>query len=195
MFKLRLFMCALIFGALTVQSQQAEQGPFTAPQETNGPDALFDLLFNYDVGAAIGAQGQAGVAFINGEFWISAWASDLLHIVDADGVFVTTFTIPGVTGVRSITTDGTDVYLGTASTQIFVVDPNTQTLSSTINITGGSGATARMLSYDATLDGGNGGFWIGSFANAIASVSMTGAELSVIPAATHGTTIYGGVVD
>ncbi len=197
MIKLRLFMCALIFGALTVQAQQAELGPFSAAPQNNGPEVLFDLLFNYDVGSsgAIGADGQAGVAFINGEFWISTWAANTLHIVDASGAFVSTFTIPGVTGVRSITTDGTNVYLGTASTQIFVVDPIAQTLSSTITITTGSGATARMLTYDATLDGGNGGFWIGSFTGAIASVSMTGAELSVIPAATHTTTVYGGAVD
>lgn len=190
-------MCALIFGALTVQAQQAEQGPFSAPPQNNGPEALFDLLFNIDVGStgAIGADGQAGVAFINGEFWVSTWSTDELHIIDDNGAFVSTFTIPGITGVRSMTTDGTNLYMGTASTQIFVVDPVAQTLSSTINISTASDATARMLTYDATLDGGNGGFWIGSFSSDIASVDMAGAELSVIPAATHGTVVYGGAVD
>lgn len=197
MTKLRLLIFALFISVLSIQAQEAEYGPFYAAPQNNGPEDLFDLLFNYDVGAtgAIGAQSQAGVAFINGEFWISTWNSDQLHIVDASGAFVSSFTIPGITGVRSITTDGTNVYMGTASTQIFVVDPNTQTLSSTINITTGSGATARMLTYDATLDGDNGGFWIGSFSDDIASVDMTGAELSVIPAATHNTVIYGGAVD
>jgi len=197
MIKLRLFLCALLFGALTVQAQQAEQGPYSAPLDNNGPEDLFDLLFNYDVGqtGAIGANGQAAVAFINGEFWIAAWATDQLHKLDADGSFISSFTIPGITGTRAITTDGTNVYIGTAATQIYVVNPDTQSLLSTINISAPSGATARMLTYDETLDGGNGGFWIGSFSGAIASVSMTGTELSVIPAATHGTVIYGGAVD
>ena len=44
-----------------------------------------------------------------------------------------------------MTTDGINVYCGTASTSIYVVDPITKTLTSTISITTTSNATARFL--------------------------------------------------
>ena len=144
---------------------------------------------------SIGANGQAGVAYINGQYWISTWAADTIHILDAAGAFVETITIPGITGTRSMSFDGTNVYIGTAGLQIYVVDPITRLLTNTINITTGSDATARMLTYDETLDGGLGGFWIGNFGSDIASVNMIGIELSVIPAAVHNTVIYGGAID
>jgi len=52
-----------------------------------------------------------------------------------------------------------------------------------------------MCTYDPTLDGGNGGFWIGDFGSDIISVSMVGFELSVIPASDHNMVIYGGAID
>ena len=159
--------------------------------------ALFDFLFRINIGStgAIGADGQAGVVFINNQYWISAWASNLLHILDANGVFIETITITGISGVRSMTTNGTNLYLGTAAANIQIVDPITRTKTGAITISSPAGATARMLTYDPTLNAGAGGFWIGSFDNAIASVSMTGAQLSSIAAATHGTVIYGGAID
>lgn len=158
---------------------------------------LFDFLYRINVGStgAIGADGQAGVLFIDNQYWVSTWAANTIHVLDANGVFVETFTIAGVTGVRSMTTDGTNVYMGLASTTIQVVNPVTRLKTGTITVTNSSDAAARMLTYDSTLDGGAGGFWIGNFGSAIASISMTGANLSLIPAATHGTIAYGGAVD
>ena len=159
--------------------------------------AIFDVDFNIDIGAtgSVGANGLAGVAFVNNTYWVSQWATDTLRELSPTGTLMSTFTIPGVTGTRSITYDGTDIYIGAAGLSIYKIDPATKTLSSTISITTTSNAAARMCTYDANLDGGNGGFWIGNFGSDIASVSMTGAELSVIPAATHATTIYGGAID
>lgn len=159
--------------------------------------ALFDFLYRINIGStgAIGADGQAGVAFINNQYWVSAWNSNGLHILDANGVFIESITITGVTGIRSITTNGTNLYLGAAGTSIQIVDPITRTRTGSITISSPAGAVARMLTYDSTLNAGAGGFWIGSFDNAIASISMTGAQLSSIPASTHGTVIYGGAID
>jgi hypothetical protein len=194
--------------AMTICATNAQTAEAFIPLETNGSQitnqnnnssslALFDFLYRIDVGAngAIGADGQAGVIFINNQYWISTWAANTIHVLDATGAFVETFSITGVTGTRSMTTDGTNVYIGTAAASIQVINPITRVRTATIAITTTSGATARMLTYDGTLNGGAGGFWIGNFGSAIASVSMTGAELSVIPAATHGTIIYGGAVD
>ncbi len=159
--------------------------------------ALLDFLFRINVGStgAIAADGQAGVAFINNQYWISAWQSNTINLLDANGAFIESFTIAGVTGTRSMTTDGTTLYIGTAASSIQIINPVTRTKTGSITISAPSGATARMLSYDSTLNAGAGGFWIGSFSSDIASISMTGAQLSVIPALTHSTVIYGGAVD
>jgi hypothetical protein len=133
--------------------------------------------------------------YINGQYWVSTWNADTIHILNSSGAFVETIVIAGITGTRSMTTDGTMVYIGAAGLQIYVVDPVTKTLVNTINVTTGSDASARMCTYDETLDGGLGGFWIGNFGSDIAAVNMIGIELSVIPAAVHGTVIYGGAFD
>ncbi|WP_445455299.1 T9SS type A sorting domain-containing protein [Flavobacterium sp. HNIBRBA15423] len=152
--------------------------------------------FLYDIGTSIGAQGNAGVVFINNQFWVSAWASNNIHVLSNTGAFIETFQVAGLTGTRSMTTDGTNVYCGTSSTSIYVVNPVTRTLTSTIAITTTSNATARFCAYDASLNSGAGGFWIANFNTDIASVSMTGSQLSVIPAATHTLTgMYGAAVD
>ena len=194
--KLQLLCLALFVSFFTVNAQLAEIGPEgNTPIEPN--EALFDLLYTTDIGAngSIGANGQAGIIFFNDQYWISAWASDLIHVLDNTGAFVETFTIPGVTGTRSFTTDGTNIYIGGGSLEIYVIDPTTRLLIDTISVSTSSTAEARMCTYDPTLAAGAGGFWIGDFSSDIASIAMDGTELSVIPAATHGTVIYGGAID
>lgn len=177
-------------------AQEAEVAPFTGTSgNTESTNALFDPLFNYDITNEIGAAGNAGVVFINDEFWISAWASSLIHVLDNTGSFNETFSVPGLSGTRSFTSDGTSVYAGTASNKIYKIDPVGRTIDNTITISPSTDAMARMAAYDPSLDGGNGGFWTGSFTSDISSFDMNGNELSVIPQAVHGTTVYGGAVD
>ncbi len=195
--KLQLLFMALIMSVVSVNAQLAEVSPVNGTP-TESTNALFDLLYAINVGSggSIGADGQAGVIFINNQYWVSAWASDLIHILDNTGAFVETITIAGVTGTRSMTTDGTDIFIGAAGAEIYRVDPVTRLLQGTIPILpSASDASARMCTFDSTLDGGAGGFWIGNFGSDIASISMFGVQLSVIPAATHGTAIYGGAID
>ena len=152
-----------------------------------------DSLIKFQQGSV--ANGNAGVAYLNGQFWISKWASDSLCTMNAQGQVTSKFTIPGVTGVRSITTDGTSLYMGAAGSSIFVVDPVTKTRTSTITITGTT-VGARMCAYDPTAFSGAGGFWIGNFTSDVVLVSKTGVASTVIPMATHGVSaIYGGAVD
>ena len=194
--KLLLFIMVVSVGLFTANAQSPEVGP--ASDAPNGQqDALFDVLFIADVGAngEVGANGLAGILFLNNEIWISAWATDLIHVLDNAANFVETFTIPGLSGTRSFSTDGTNVYIGTGSVFIFEVDHATRMVTNVIDVTTGSDAEARMVTYDETLDGGSGGFWIGDFGSDIASLDMAGNELSVIPSATHGTVIYGGAID
>jgi hypothetical protein len=103
-------------------------------------------------------SGLAGVIWTGTEFWCAAWASGDIYVADANGNALSpaSFTIPGVSGTRSMTTDGIHIYIGTAATSIYKIDPITKTLTSTINT---SVTACRYLTYDPTLDNGNGGFW------------------------------------
>ncbi len=143
---------------------------------------------------ALGA-GLAGVAWTGTEFWCAAWNSNTIYTADALGNAGSpaSFTIAGVTGTRSITTDGTYMYIGANTSSIYQIDPVTKTLVSTITTTV---ANCRYLTYDPTLDGGNGGFWAGAYGSDITSVDMNGTTLSTISSATHGLTgIYGMAFD
>ena len=195
--KLLILAITVAFGTnVSTYAQTAEAAPYAGTtQATPSTNAMFDPLFNYDLEAQIGLNGNAGVAFINGQFWVSSWASADLHVLDSAGNYIETFTVPGVTGVRSITSDGTSLYMGAASTKIFEVNPVTRTLEGTIIITPTTDANARMCAFDPTLDGGNGGFWTANFSSDIASFDMNGNQLSLIPFANHGGAIYGGAVD
>ena len=195
--KLLFFVMAALITSTTMTAQMAEAGPLAPNNNQNNSRALFDLLFNIDIGGTgtVGADGLAGVAFVNGQYWVSAWATDVIHILDGTGALVETTAVAGVTGTRSITYDGTFIYMGGGGLSIYKVDPVTRIIDSVISITTTSTAEARMCTYDETLDGGNGGFWIGDFSSDIASVDMNGNELSVVPLTTHGTVIYGGAVD
>ncbi|HBC03804.1 MAG TPA: hypothetical protein DC015_06340, partial [Aequorivita sp.] len=82
--KLLILSIAFALGtSVSNYAQNAEAAPVVqGNSNTENTNALFDLLFNYDIGTAIGAQGNAGVCFVNDQFWVSAWASNLIHVLD-----------------------------------------------------------------------------------------------------------------
>lgn len=187
----------------SVEASQAEQMPMseaTINDDQTGKvslDAQWDLQVAFATSDTVGYFSNAGAFWTGTEFWTSKWNSDTLARLNATGQLIEIFTVPGVSGTRSITSDGTNVYLGLATDQIAVVDPVTKTLTSAITITGGAaGIGSRVCTYDPTLDGGNGGFYIANFTSDIGAVTMTGTTIGVIDAATHGRLgMYGGAVD
>lgn len=156
--------------------------------------AMWDVLFNYNITAAAnGSVGCAGVCYINGDIWISKWQSDSLMRFTTGGVLIEKFFIAGLSGVRSLTSDGTYLYAGTNTTTIYRINPTTKLLSPP-HITVAN--NARWVTYDPTLNGNAGGFWYGNFTTDITAVDMSGNVLSSIPAATHGLTgMYGAAYD
>lgn len=203
--KMLFFTFCLTIGGVYAQQQthkeikqspvnEAEKAPNLKPTVLPNNKALWDLQFSFDATAAAGSSGQAGVIFINNEFWTSRWSNDTLYRYSSAGALLETFTISGLSGTRSMTTDGTDIYVGNASSTINVVDPTTKTVTSTI--ASSAGVSSRFLTYDASLDGGNGGFWTGDFNTDIVAIDMSGTMLSSIPAATHGLGgMYGAAAD
>lgn len=163
----------------------ALKGPGTSPSSA----ALWDIqeYFAVDTVASI-AGGFAGIAWVGNEWWVSQWGKDSLYTIDINGNLTSAFKITGVgsptSGVRSMTYDGTNLYLADNTTTIKVVNPATKTLLSTINVSSIS-FNARAITYSPALNGGAGGFYISNFGTAIKSVSMTGAILDSIVLASH----------
>ncbi len=175
---------------------QQEINSITKTKSNTNNKALWDIQFSFNTtSAAVGDVGMAAIAYFNNEFWVSRWASDTLYRFSSTGVLLSEFTISGLSGTRSLTTDGTYLYAGTASSTIYRIDPSLQQLAPP-HIASSSSVTARFCTYDPTLDSGNGGFWIGNFSTDIVAISMAGTVLSTIPAATHGLTgMYGAAID
>ncbi len=186
---------ALVFGA-SAQTSSSCVGCEVSPNpiaksSTNNNKALWTVQLDANP-TSIGVS-LAGVIWTGTEFWAAVWNANTIYTANASGASTGSFTIPGITGARSITTDGTDIYIGTAGTSIYRVNKTTKTLISTIAT---SVPACRYVAYDPTLNSNAGGFWTGSFGSNIVAVSMTGATLSTITAATHGRTgIYGMAYD
>jgi hypothetical protein len=187
--------------ALWAQKQQAaEQCPNfgeSKPQELVNTKALWDIHFGYNETAnTSGDVGMAAAHYFNSEFWVSRWASDTIYRFNTAGTMLSEFTIAGITGVRSFTSDGTYLYAGINDGMIYRINPATATLAPPHITVGGSVTQVRFCTYDATLNSGAGGFWIGNFSTAIEAVDMNGTVLTTIAAATHTLTgMYGAAVD
>ena len=161
---------------------------------TAGAAALWDIQFESNATDSAGTVSQAGCLFFNNEYWASQWNSDTLLRYDATGNLISKFQIAGLTGTRSITTDGVNLYMGTAGNTIYEVNPATQMITATI--ASQASVTARFCTYDSTLNNGQGGFWIGNFNTDIEAISRTGAVLATIPIATHTLSgMYGAAWD
>ena len=190
---------SLAFG-LFAQGQSAESavsnGQIQQNNFVNAPASPNTTVFLHDLGVVTTANGNAGVVYINAQFWVSRWASADFNVLASNGTFVETFQIAGLTGTRGMTTDGTNIYISNNTNSISVVNPVTKTLTGTIPVSVTPTTTIRYVTYDASLDGGNGGFWVGNFNTDFFAISMTGAQLSSITAATHTCTgVYGLALD
>ncbi len=190
--KLHLAASLLVISAASfAQQMDSEMAPFPTNSSLPQERALWTIQLDSDPKPV--ALGLAGACWTGTEFWVSKWGNDSLFTLNASGAMTTAFTIPGITGVRGITTDGIFLYMGANGTAIYKVNPVTKTLSSTITT---SVTNCRYVAYDPTLNAGAGGFWTGSYASNITAVSMTGTTLSTILAATHGLGgIYGLAYD
>lgn len=172
------------------------KGPVTAPSTT----ALWDIQDYFAIDTVTTNNGGfAGVAWVGNEWWVSQWAKDSLFTIDASGNLISGFKIAGVgtltSGARSMTYDGTNLYIADNTPTIKIVNPATKTLTGTIDVSA-VGFNARAITYAQAINGGAGGFYIGNFGNDIAEVSLTGTVLNTISASTHTlTAIYGLAYD
>lgn len=191
-------MMALTFCATSfAQNSTQEAAPYV--KNSNIPSkASFDLVASYNLmtpTSPAGLTGLAGSNYMFGKFYAAKWNSDTIFRFDNSGVFSDFFIVPGLTGTRALTSDGTNIYASNNTGTIYRIDPNTNALNPP-HITSAASFNARGCSYSASLNSGAGGFWISNFGSDLVAISMSGAVLTSIPAATHGLTgIYGIAAD
>src|SRR5688572_14041600 len=134
----------------------AESSPFIAKTSTNpntalSTQAMWDVLFNYNMTLNASGGGYAAVCFVNNEYWVSKWNFDSVAILDANGMLIRTVSIPGTYssitgGIRSMTYDGSFIYAGVNTTSIKKINPNSVTPTVAASITAPS--AVRSLTYD-----------------------------------------------
>lgn len=169
-----------------------------APPHPHQTDAIWDVLFNYNLQAISGGGlGKAAVCYIHtlDQIWVSYWNSSVSTYIlnfSPAGVLIDSFVIAGVTGARAFTFDGTTVYAGLNTTTIHRINPVTRTSIGTIT----APQTVRYLTYDPNANSGAGGLWLGNFTTNLQLISLTGTVLRTWPYASLGvTSIYGGAYD
>ena len=157
-----------------------------------------------DVEAATGSNGCLGVAFLDGQYYVSARdpsgaaTAHVVGIFDYSGNYLSSFAWAGTAGTstwgyRDGTSDGTYLYFGWEQG---LARHNADGSGGTVIVNGaapGGVGTWRALAYDADGDGGNGSFWVANFSSAIVEVSMTGALLTTLP--NDGWSLYGLALD
>ncbi|MBK6344597.1 MAG: carboxypeptidase regulatory-like domain-containing protein [Bacteroidales bacterium] len=138
---------------------------------TSGSRELWDVLVSFNAQAA----SLPGIEADNQFIYISNWQGTNFGKYQFDGTWVEDFTVSGAANIRDMAYDGEFFYGGQASTTIYKMDFNTQTLAGTI----ASSVSVRHIAYDPTADGGNGGFWAGNWSD-LAQISMTGSTLQTV---------------
>jgi len=142
--------------------------------------------------------GMVAVGTDGNYFYVANWQASGTNMgrfekYTMSGNYVTAFNIPGVQEVRSLDYDGTYFYAGSSPAagggEIKILDLNTQTQVGAIPNTGGG--VLRHCSFDPTLDGGNGGFWVGDWTT-IRSIKRDG---TIINANSTVASVYGSAYD
>lgn len=183
------FLAAGMYAQQNNSCNNCEVAPLAGKGTSQSMKALWDIQFDHAAGKL---PGRAGAYWTGTEFWISRWSNDSLFTVDVNGNVTSSFKIAPITGVRGITGDGTSLFLATATTTVYQVNPVTKTIVGTITMP----VAARSITYNQALNSGAGGFYISNFGAAITVVTKTGSLISSIPQGTHGLSgVYGLAFD
>jgi len=135
---------------------------------------IWDILFSFETTSST----QTGIATDGSFIYTSSFSTPFFRKFEMDGTFVEEFLIDGVSAANCMTYDGTYFYgaKGNLSDGIFVLDLENHLLVNTISISAPSIVAIGHISYDPSLDSGNGGFWVGYWVE-LAAVDMSGNEI------------------
>lgn len=135
----------------------------------------------------IPTSGSYGIETDGTHFYITKWSGDTIWKYTTAGVFVSSFTIPGVSGLRDLAYDGTYFYGGNNGNAIYKMDFTTESLIGTIAVPYG-GVTVRNICYDPANDA----LWVGAWGSDLVLVNQTGLILDTILSSDHGLTSTAG---
>ncbi|MDR2971885.1 MAG: fibronectin type III domain-containing protein, partial [Bacteroidales bacterium] len=139
--------------------------------------AVDELSLVYYFSALDGAFNS--VATDENHFYLGSWLNNRIAQHNMDGSNGRIFYMNDVYGLRDLTFDGTFFYGVNATMNIYKMNLADDTLVAVIPVTMPDEYELRHISYDPTLDGGNGGFWVGGN-NSMGAVSMSGAQLKTL---------------
>jgi len=169
-----------------VIAQNAPQNPSVDKCENTSlakcsstPDAskaMWDVQFTF---TAIAAAHPA-VATDGNYFYTAAWQSGYdgpITRYNMDGSNPTNLTISGVSAdIRSLTYDGQYFYAGRNNTTLYKLDLTSSTLIGTVPVTCSGVSAVRHITFDPTLDNGNGGFWVGEWTS-MGAITKNGTQI------------------
>ncbi len=178
-----LLFCVLLIGSLMAQqsaekcnvangSNSAEISPYENNVQISGSDEIWDVLWTFEANSG----SQPGIETDGNHFYCPKWNAATITRYEMDGSNPVEFTIEGVENIRDLAYDGNYFYGAAADMDLKVMDFENETLIATIsaNCTGVTGI--RHIAFDPNLDGGNGGFWIGNWAE-LGAIDKNGNQL------------------
>jgi hypothetical protein len=194
-------------------SADQPEGTHLVPDVLGGPyapgDAPGDLIAGSltDMEGQTGSDGHLGIQYLNGTYWNSARGAGaqpphMLHAFDDNGVLVGSIEqiVPAQSsawGYRDGASDGTFLYFGWENGMARHNSDGTGGVQIIAGPAPGGVGTWRALAYDASLNGGAGGFWVASFASDLIAVDMLGNLLISYPVdnwSLYGLAYYDGML-
>ena len=178
-----------------VMAQNADRGVWGYGTLADNPGDLVGGPINVEL--VTGENGNLGIQYLNGTYWVSTRGAGPHHIDAFDafgnGTGVSFDQVAGAQssawGYRDGASDGTFLYFGWENG---VARHNADGSGGTQIISGlapGGVGTYRALAHDPDLNGGAGGFWVQSFTSSLAAVNMSGGLL--VSFANNGSSLYG----
>ncbi len=173
-----LFLLISLLGLIQFQAiaQSTDRTPINTikykPDE--GPRALWDVQFNYDLGQTT-SLGSAGSEYDGTCFWVTKWSTSLLWLrYWKNGTLRDTFQVTGYTGAsncRDLAFDGKFIWGGLAAgSSIVKIDTGSRAVVKTIT---SPIASVRAIAWDPVLNG----LWICGWNDAIICVDTNGTAI------------------
>jgi len=185
--------CTALFAQQNITPKTSiEKSPSAKSNYLNkNKSVYFNLLFN----DSLHGISEAGVETDGSYIYTAVWSDDSLlqrtiYRYSMTGIYVDSFKIDSVVGLRDLAYDGTYFYGGTDDHYIYGMNFTTHTVIDTIVCP--IGVTVRSIAYDPVYDG----FWVGGWDTDLWLISRTGLVIDTISYTDHGLIgMYGSAYD
>jgi len=175
-------ICILLFMAFIFSTNVSAQGnenqqECTIPTMKTSMSAekdMWDIIRYFETSSS----NQGGVATDGEYIYTSSFSTEMFYKFEMDGTFIEAFTIPGVDKIGCLTYDGNYFYgaNGLMDRGIDILDLENKLPIGNITVNAPSIIALGHISWDPTLDDGNGGFWTGYWAE-LCAVDKQGNEI------------------